>query len=278
MTTVMVAALTSDEECRGVNQRPGANHDWRNAFAPLGIAAVGTAGVLLSSRLWPESGAMPPVLGKWTPLLLKGFAVDLAILSASMVLGTFLGLILGLALLSRSRLVRWPVLPLVQLLRNSPGLVFLFFVAFALPFKFTFFGLVVPFPGWSKVIFSFALKISASVAEILCGAVQSIGKGQWEAAAALGLSRGQTLKLIIVPQCLPRMLPPWMNIVAIFLAAVPMASLVGVYDAVTYAGLAIKAEQRADLIIPVYAYATAWFFAIGYLLHQITIAAEKRGR
>jgi len=269
--------LTFDSKQAGPARKPATTFKWGKALAPLGIVTASTIGVLLSARLWPESAAILPVLGKWTPLLLKGFAVDLAILSASMFFGTVLGVLLGLALLSRSAFVRWSIVPVVQLLRNSPGLVFLFFVAFALPFKFTLFGLIVPFPGWAKIIFSFALKISASVAEVFRGAVLSIDKGQWEAATALGLSRSQTFKLVIVPQCMPRMLPPWMNIVAIFLAAVPLASLIGIYDAVTYAGLAIKAEQRPDLIIPIYAYVTVWFFAVGYALHELTLALEKRG-
>ena len=268
--------ISAKAEAGGGKRRPASSY-WR-ALRPLVIVATATLGIWVSQGIWPDEKAVLAVIGKWTPLLLQGFAVDLAILIGSMVCGTVLGLAIGLALLSPNRMVRWPVMPLVQLLRNSPGLVFLFFVAFALPFKFTIFGMVIPFPGWVKVVFSFSLKISASVAEILRGAVQSIGKGQSEAASALGMSRRQAFWLVILPQCLPRMVPPWMNVVAIFLAAVPMASLVGIYDAVSYASLAIKAEQRPELIIPFYGYITAWFFATGYALHEASVLSEHRSR
>ena len=59
----------------------------------------------------------------------------------------------------------------------------------------------------------------ANVSEIVRGAVQSIPSGQWESAEALAFTRRQTLWMIILPQCVKRMLPPWMNLYAILVVA-----------------------------------------------------------
>lgn len=257
-------------------ETPGKYREALRIFGPLAMVVAGTFAIWASGLVWPNQMGLLGILAKWTPLLLKGFGVDLVILVASMLIGSVLGLLFGLALLSERKAARSAIMPLVQLLRNSPGIVFLFFVSFALPFKFVVFGLTIPFPGWAKVVFSFSLKISASVAEILRGSVTSIAAGQWDGGAALGLTKRRVFWLVIFPQCIPRMIPPWLNVVAIFLAAVPMASLVGIYDAVSYAGLAIKAEQKPELIIPIYLYIISWFFAVGYALHEFTKRLENK--
>lgn len=244
-------------------------------FGPLIVVTAGTFTMWVSGPLWSDQKVIPAVLSRWTPLLLRGFGVDIALLSASMLLGTAFGLLLGFASLSRRKMFRTGIMLLVQLLRNSPGLVVLFFVVFALPFKFVIFGLTVNFPGWAKVIFSFSIKISANVAECLRGSALSVGRGQWDAAAALGLTDRQVFWSVVFPQIIPRMTPPWLNVVAIFLAAVPTASLVGIYDAVSYAELAIKAEQKFELILPMYLYVISWFFAAGYALHEFTHVRER---
>jgi polar amino acid transport system permease protein len=280
MTPAPVATLTSAG--KGARPAPGGAsinrhfHPILETFAPLIVVAAGTLAIWLSGPMWANQNSVLAMLSKWTPLLLRGFAVDIALLSGSIFVGTAAGLLLGLALLSRNRAIRASLMLLVQLLRNSPGLVVLFFVVFALPFRLEIFGIVVPFPGWAKVIFSFSIKISANVAECVRGSALSISKGQWQAGSALGLTHRQIFWNIIFPQCIPIMTPPWLNVVAIFLAAVPTASLVGIYDAVSYAELAIKAEQTFELILPIYLYIISWFFAVGYALHEFTTWREKQ--
>src|SRR3546814_13236491 len=70
----------------------------------------------------------------------------------------------------------------------------------------------------------------ANVSEIVRGAVVSLPSGQWEAAESLAFSRCQTLWEIILPQCVKRMLPPWMNLYAILTMATVLASIVGVSE------------------------------------------------
>jgi polar amino acid transport system permease protein len=74
------------------------------------------------------------------------------------------------------------------------------------------------------------------------------------------------------------MVPPWMNIMALFFTVVPIASLVGVYDAVNYAGLAINSEGTPALIMPIYLYVLAWFYCVAYMLQEFTRNLEVRTR
>jgi len=215
-------------------------------------------------------------LSNWTPLLAKGFAVDVALATAAMALGTVVGVLLGALSTSKNRLTRSIVWSYTQLFRNIPGLVLLFAFAFALPYNIEIGPVVIPFPAEAKVIVSFGLKIAANVAELVRGAVAAVPSGQWEACTALGLKRFLTFRLIILPQCVRRMAPPWMNVAAIFFTAVPVASLVGIYDAVAYAGLALRAEGNSTLIIPIYTYVLTWFFGVAYALQGLTQRLEAR--
>jgi len=216
-------------------------------------------------------------LAEWTPRLAQGFFLDIVLTIASGTIGTALGLLAGYMSLSKLAALRRVTWLAIQFLRNTPGLVFLFAVAFTTPYQFEIAGASIPFPPEAKVIFCFSLKISANVAEIVRGAVNAIPIGQWEAGSSLGLSRFRIFRLIILPQCLPLMVPPWMNIMALFFTVVPIASLVGVHDAVTYAGLAISSEDNSRLIMPIYLYVLAWFFGTAYVLQESTRYLEKRG-
>jgi polar amino acid transport system permease protein len=194
----------------------------------------------------------------------------------AMTLGTAAGVVLGLARISRhapARGVSWVV---VQFFRNAPWLVLLFFVMYLVPFEFHVRGVTLPFPDWIKASLGLALPVMANMAEIVRGAVQSIPTGQWEAARSLAFSRRQTLWMIILPQCIKRMLPPWMNWYAILTMATTLASIVGVAEMMTLTGRITAAESRTDLLIPIYAYVLLWFFAYCYPIARWTRRLEAR--
>ncbi|MEP2029949.1 MAG: amino acid ABC transporter permease [Paracoccaceae bacterium] len=217
------------------------------------------------------------VLASWTPLLLKGFIFNLVISVSAMGLGTVTGALLGLGQISPNRVTRSGSWFVTQFFRNAPWLVLLFFAMFLLPFEISIFGLKIPFPDWFKAILGLSLPVMANVSEIVRGAVNSLPSGQWEAAESLAYTRRQTLWLIILPQCVKRMLPPWMNLYAILTMATVLASIVGVSEVMTLTGRALSAEGgRPDLLAPFYGFVLLLFFAYCYPIARYTVRLEKK--
>lgn len=213
---------------------------------------------------------------KWVPLLLKGFVFNIAISVLSMALGTILGLMLGLMQISLMPSVRFSSWFVTQFFRNAPWLVLLFYCIFLLPYEVRVFGMRIPFPDWIKAIIGLSLPVMANVSEIVRGAVNSIPSGQWEAADSLAFNRRQTLWQIILPQCVKRMLPPWMNLYAILTMATVLASIVGVSEVMTLARQVLAAEVRNDLLIPLYSMILLWFFLYCYPIARLTQWLERR--
>jgi polar amino acid transport system permease protein len=219
---------------------------------------------------------VPELLVKWTPLLAKGFLFNLLISVCAMAIGTLAGMALGFARISPLAPVRGTSWIVVQFFRNAPWLVLLFFVMYLLPFEFHVGGVTIPFPDWIKATIGLALPIMANMAEIVRGAVQSIPTAQWEAARSLAFSRRETLWKIILPQCVKRMLPPWMNWYAILTMATTLASIVGVSEVMTITLRITNAEGRTDLLIPIYSYVLLWFFVYCYPISVATRRLEAR--
>lgn len=215
-------------------------------------------------------------LVRWIPLLLQGFIFNIVISVLSMALGTAIGVALGLFQVSLLLPVRASSWFITQFFRNAPWLVLLFYCMYLLPFEFEVFGYRIPFPDWIKAIIGLSLPVMANVSEIVRGAVNSIPTGQWEAAESLAFSRRQTMWQIIIPQCVKRMLPPWMNLYAILTMATVLASVVGVSEVMTLTGRALAAENRNDLLIPFYSMILVWFFLYCYPIARLTARLERR--
>jgi polar amino acid transport system permease protein len=224
----------------------------------------------------PAAPSILATLLKWTPLLAKGFALDIAMSFLSMGIGTVAGVGVGLALISLWAPARGGAWVVTQLFRNAPWLVLLFYCMLLLPFELRIGGLTIPLPDWLKATLGLALPVMANVAELVRGAVRSIPFGQWEASEALAFTRTQTLWMVILPQCVKRMTPPWMNLYAILVAAMPLTSIVGVSDSMTLTGDILASEGRSELLVPMYLYLLLWFFAYCYPIALATKALERR--
>jgi len=217
------------------------------------------------------------VLGRWTPLLLRGFGFNILISFMAMAFGTVLGAFLGFGLISINRPVRAGAWGLTQFFRNAPWLVLLFFMVYMLPFHLQLGPLGIDFPDWLKAVIGLALPVMANVAEVVRGGVQSIPPGQWEAAESLGFTRTQQLWEIILPQSIKRMIPPWMNLYAILTMSTTLAAIVGVSEVVTLAGQVQAAEgSRTELLAPLYGYVLLMFFIYSYPIARLTLRLERR--
>ncbi|MEM9631652.1 MAG: amino acid ABC transporter permease [Pseudomonadota bacterium] len=217
-------------------------------------------------------------LWRWIPfLLLHGFVFTVIISVLTMLLGTVLGVFLGLGQISQSRMVRWCSYWITQIFRNSPWLVLLFIVMLSFPFQIELFGLNIPVPDWTKAVIGLSLPVMANISEIVRGAIASVPSAQWEAAESLAFTRRQTLFEIILPQCIKRMIPPWMNWYAILTMATPIVSILGVEEVLNLTRQAIEAENnRPELLVPFYGFVLLIFFAYCYPIARLTLWLERK--
>jgi polar amino acid transport system permease protein len=210
-------------------------------------------------------------------LLWSGFVFNVLISVFAMLIGTFAGVILGLAQISPNAIMQRLAWFITQLFRNSPWLVLLFIVLLALPFEIEVFGRIVRIPDWMKGVFGLSLPIMANISEIVRGAIQSVPSAQWEAAESLAFNRRQILWQIILPQCYKRMLPPWMNWYAILTMATPLCSLLGIEEIITLSRQAMEAEDNhPELLVPFFGFALVMFFIYCYPIARLTIKLEKK--
>lgn len=214
----------------------------------------------------------------WLPTILKGFAFDVLISFMAMTIGTVLGTVAGIGQISHRRRIRAVSRWLTQFCRNAPWLVILFFCIYLIPFEIHIFGMTLPLPGWVKGIIGLSFPVMGNVSEVVRGGIQSLPSAQWEAADALGLSRGQTLRLCILPQAVKRMAAPWMNTYAILMMSTPLVSIVGVDDSVTIASSALSALNNPALMMPVYGLILVLFLAYCAPIAALTKRLERRYR
>ncbi|MBN8958509.1 MAG: amino acid ABC transporter permease [Rhizobiales bacterium] len=241
----------------------------------LAAAFVLSAGVAQAQSA-PSAPAILATIWKWTPLLAEGFALNIAMSFLAMAIGTVAGVPLGLGQISLRRPVRDTSWVVTQFFRNSPWLVLLFYCMLLMPFEISIAGTTVSLPGWLKSTIGLSLPVMANVSELVRGAVRSIPYGQWEAAEAMAFSRSQTLRMVILPQCVKRMTPPWMNLYAILTVATPLTSVVGVSEAMTLTGDILSSEGRTELLVPMYLYLLLAFFLYCYPIARATVALERR--
>lgn len=150
---------------------------------------------------------MQYVMGILGPML-DGTVVTLQMFFITIVLSLPLGLVLSLARISRFKTLREAVGIYIWLFRGTPLMLQLLFVYFGLPF--------IPYIGvklddFPAAVLAFVLNYAAYFAEIFRAGIQSIDRGQYEGAKALGMTYFQTMRRIVLPQVMKRVLPPVSN-------------------------------------------------------------------
>jgi polar amino acid transport system permease protein len=139
------------------------------------------------------------------PVLLKGAAMTMELTCLSMLFGMTLGLGLALARISGSPLLSIPASLYTWCMRGTPLLMQLFLIYYGLP------QVGITFDPFPAAVIGMTLNASAYIAEILRGGILSIDKGQMEAAKSLGMTYMQSMRWVIFPQTLPRIIPPLGN-------------------------------------------------------------------
>ena len=156
---------------------------------------------------------------QYLPLLLQGALVTLEISALSMAIAIGLGLFLAVLRVFGPGVVAWPVIGFIEVIRGTPLLIQLFIIFYGLP------AIGIRFsPLWAAVI-GLGINYAAYEAENYRAGIQSIPRGQLDAALALGLSRIQTIRKIVLPQAVRLVIPPVTND---FIALLKDSSLVSV--------------------------------------------------
>jgi len=201
--------------------------------------------------------------------MLRGLRVTLALAAVVIVSGTLLGLLAGVALLYGPRWLRALLRLYVDVLRGTPLLVQLFLIFYGLPV------VGIPVTNFWAVVVGLSLFCTAHVAEIVRGAVAAVPKGQWDAARAIGLTFGPTLRHVILPQAVPTALPPWTNTAVEMVKGTSLAYLLSVSD-LLFATQNIV--ERTGEAMPLYIAAALIYFVVNFGLSRLVIWLERRMR
>lgn len=205
-----------------------------------------------------------------TDALLAGAAGTLRIFAICLVLGLSLGLVVGLARYSTRRVFFIPASVFMEFFRNTPVLVQILWFYFAFP-------MLVPFeisPLMAAAL-GISLNSAAFSAEIYRGGIQSIERGQWEGARALGMTGVQAMRRIVLPQAVRRMLPALTN------RGIEIFKMSTLASAVAYVELLQQGKLIASINynpIEAYTVIALIFFVLLYPMVQATYVLERRLR
>ncbi len=164
------------------------------------------------------------------PLLLEGLKMTLAVTVLSLILAFALGLCSCFFAMSKKAPLRWISSIYVGLIRGTPLLVQVIYVYFAIPQLLQFMGMDVRMNPFTAGLITLTLNAGAYMSEIFRGAINAVNTGQMEAARSLGLSNGQAMKKVILPQALRICLPSLVNQFIITLKDSSLISVIGFAD------------------------------------------------
>lgn len=171
---------------------------------------------------------------------MKGLWLTFKISLWAIVLGSFLGFIIGLIRTSRLKILKATLGVFIHCLRGTPFLVQLYLIYFVLPAT----GV-----EWLKLeaipaaVIALSLYTSTYVSEIVRAGIEAVPKGQIEAARALGMSKWQSLRHVILPQAVKLMIPPMAGVYVIVIKGTSVVSVIGITEL-------LRAGEQATLRYP----------------------------
>lgn len=201
-------------------------------------------------------------------LLLQGLVNTLKVTFLALFFGIPLGLVLSLCRLARARILSMPAAFIVEFFRTTPPLVQLFWFFFALPIL-----IDVRMTPYIAAIVTFSIQSAAFFAEIFRGGIQSIDRGQWEGAQAIGMNHWQSLRRIILPQAVKRMIPAFME------RSIELLKTTTLVSTVAYTDLMFQANDLAQKTfrpLEVYTVVAVMYFVVIFIFSQLSIRVEYR--
>lgn len=208
-----------------------------------------------------------PVLAN-APLLVEGLVNTLRVTGTALVFGVALGLGLALLRLSPRRALSWPAGFVIEVFRTTPPLVQLFWFFFALPIMV---GIeMTPFVAGAV---TFSIQSASFFAEVFRAGIESIERGQWDAARAIGMRHDQALRRIILPQAVKRMIPAFME------RAIELMKTTTLIATISYADLLFAANevsQKTFRPLETYTVVALIYFVVIFLASQVARLVELR--
>jgi len=256
---------------------PGPAAKRRNALLTvLGVVLVGFVVYVALKRLG-DSGQFDAERWEWIQFegiqrnLLRGLVATLKAFGLAAVLSLVLGLALAVGRLSTNALVRWPATAVVTVFRALPVVVLMFFPYLgAKPLL----GTSIPLL-WC-VVFGLTLYNGSVLAEIFRAGVLAVPGGQREAGAAIGLTRGQSLRIVLFPQAVRAMMPTIISQLVVVLKDTALGFVIG-YQELLFEGQGITDESRFGRpIIPVAIVVGAVYVLACSLLSLLATRIERR--
>ncbi|MGD9056316.1 MAG: amino acid ABC transporter permease [Desulfobacterales bacterium] len=198
--------------------------------------------------------------------LIQGLQITIRITAISLLLAFVFGLTSALMRLSHSFLARSIARAYLEMIRNTPLLVQLFFIYFVL-------GPVLDISGFTSAVLALSLFEGAYASEIFRAGIVSIQRGQWEAAFSIGLNTYQAYRFVILPQALRQILPPLTSQAISLIKDSALVSTIAIYD-LTMRGQTIIAETF--LVFEIWFTVAAIYLSITLLLSATVSYMEKR--
>lgn len=207
------------------------------------------------------------VLLQSLPYLAKGAVQTLLMAVLAIAIGSLLGVVLGLAAGSRSRLVRWCIDTFIFVTRGIPVLVLMFITYYAFP------AVGYRVSSFTAVTVALTLYAAAFYTDVMRGALAAVPRGQLEAARSLGIARLPTVFHILLPQAMKSSIPPWLNTSIVMVKSTSYAAIVGAWE-LTYAAKEIV--ERTLATFEIFGAVMAVYFIICYPMSLLSRRLEKR--
>ena len=206
------------------------------------------------------------------PILWGGFCTTLAIFALTLLFSIPLGLLVAVLKMSRYRIIRYPVSFYISVMRGTPLLLQIVAIYFGSYYLSEYAGVDFSFDRVPAVIVAFSINYAAYFAEIFRGGIQSIPKGQYEAAYMLGLTRAQTFYRIILPQVVKRVVPASANEVITLVKDTSLAQVIAVTELFA---LAKKQQAAYASIYPLFV-AGVFYYVANLLLSMVFAYVERK--
>jgi polar amino acid transport system permease protein len=156
------------------------------------------------------------------PEVWEGMVETIKLTAIGISFALVLGLVLAILRRSTLRVVRWPVGLVIEFVRSTPLLVQLYFLFFVLP------TLDITLSAFTAAVIGLGVHYAAYTSESYRAGIESVNRGQWEAAITINLSRAQTWRQVVLPQAIPTVLPALGNYVVASLKDAPLAATIAV--------------------------------------------------